>query len=543
MEQAGNAGEILSSFPAAWVTSSPLPVTTGGPDHHYVPVSTAAGAGGGIRWLERSAARFPDRVAVADDRLALRYSDLLDRIYGLAGRIAEAVPPGGAVASLLHNGPAAAVAILAALCSGRTILPIDAGHPAERQAALLAAAGAGAVILAADGEADARLPGPACDEIRFDVAVPTGASRPPDAAIDPAVPTLVVFTSGSTGSPKGVAHLIRPQGIAWFVEKFRVNEHDVFISLASMSQTGIADLMCLAAGATLQIVDIRRRGIADALQVMRTAGVTFLSFVPSALRMALAFPGIEHALASLRVLDLHGERILASDIALLRTKLPPGCRICVTYGATEVGGVFSWFVRDEAIAGEAVPIGYLCPDTAFALVDEAGAPVRAGEAGELLIRGPIAMGDWAGGRLVTDRFTPAEGEPGSSIYAMGDLVRMRPDGLAEFVGRHDRKVKVRGLWADLGEVEAALRGCEGVADAVAMLDEQQGEADGIAAFVVPLASEVPVAAPALRRAVAAATAEHMVPQRIELIRAIPRLPNYKPDLVRLRSALRGGSPA
>jgi acyl-coenzyme A synthetase/AMP-(fatty) acid ligase len=521
--------------PLVWTTSPAVPITRDGPSNPYEPVPIADGAGDGIRWLERTVARFPDRIAVTDDRVALRYDELLDRVYGLAARIADAVPPSGAVVSLLHNGPAAAVATLAAMCCGRTIIPIDAGHPIERQTAILSVAGTPVVIVAAGQELDPALPLGAATLIPFDPDEPTGAPRPADIALDPAVPTAVLFTSGSTGKPKGVAHRLQPRSIAWFVEKFRLSERDVFICLASMSQTGVADLICLATGGTLHIIDVRRRGMGDALTVMRTAGVTFLSFVPSAIRMVLAVPGIEHALSSLRVLDLHGERILASDLALLRAKLAPGCHICVTYGATEVGTVFSWFVRDEAVDGETVPVGYLCPNIAFTLVGDDGATVAEGKTGELLVRGRIALGDWAGGRLIADRFVPSPDEPGTRVYAMGDLVTIRPDGLAMFMGRRDRKVKIRGLWCDLGEVEDALRTSGDVVDAVALVRETDGQADEIAAFVVPTDLASLPAAGDLRAIVAAATAEHMAPRRVQFLATIPRLPNYKPDIARMRS--------
>lgn len=535
LEQSTTRTATPTQLPVAWTSIASVPIALGGPTNRYEPVPIDGGASNGVRWLERSVRRFPERIAVADDRVTLRYSELLDRIYGMAARIDAAVPPDGAFVSILHNGPAAAVAILAAICVGRTIIPIDAGHPVERQSAIFAAAGVSVVVLATGQEVDVGVLPASTVLIRLDVTEPTGADRPPDTTPDPRDPTIVVFTSGSSGNPKGVAHALHAESIAWFVEKFHLNEHDVLISLASMSQTGVADLMCLATGATLHIVDVRRRGISDALAVMGSAGVTFLSFVPSAIRMALGIPGIEHAFGGLRVLDLHGERILASDVALLRAKLPPHCRICVTYGATEVGGVFSWFVREEAITGEVVPIGYLCPNTAFALIDGDGASVPEGEVGELLIRGPIALGDWFDGRLVGGRFLPCPDEPGNSIYNMGDLVRLRPDGLAEFIGRRDRKVKIRGLWVDLDDVEAALRACEGIVDAVAVVHEAEQEADGIAAYVVSANPLLPPPASALRRSVAAATAEHMAPGRIRFVPAIPRLPNHKPDILRLQT--------
>ncbi len=120
---------------------------------------------------------------------------------------------------------------------------------------------------------------------------------------------------------------------------------------------------------------------------------------------------------------------------------------------------------------------------------------------------------------------------------MGDLIRRRPDGLYEFVERRDRRVKIRGLWADLGQVEAALRSAPGVSDAVAFTPMREGEADRIVAFVA-FAPDAPRPSLAdLRRAVAEDAADQMVPAEIRVLEVIPRLANFKPDLVRLASLI------
>jgi acyl-coenzyme A synthetase/AMP-(fatty) acid ligase len=121
---------------------------------------------------------------------------------------------------------------------------------------------------------------------------------------------------------------------------------------------------------------------------------------------------------------------------------------------------------------------------------------------------------------------------------MGDLMRRRPDGLFEYVGRKDRKVKVRGQWADLGEVEAALRNVDGVADVVVISRSVDTEGERLAAFIVMAAGVAPPAASVFRHAVAQETAEHMAPADLRFLDAIPRLANFKPDLVTLAELAR-----
>ena len=141
-------------------------------------------------------------------------------------------------------------------------------------------------------------------------------------------------------------------------------------------------------------------------------------------------------------------------------------------GSIEAGAVFSWFVRDDKITSNVVPIGYIMPKRQVALLNEGGEQVVDGEVGELFARGPMGMGAWQGGRKVVGPFLPDPDDPSCSIYPMRDLVRKRPDGLFEYIGRQDRKVKVRGLWADLSEIEAALRMLEGVSDAAAIVENE-----------------------------------------------------------------------
>jgi len=491
----------------------------------------------GFEVVERVAGRHPDKVAVWDGELSLTYAELLDRAYGLAERIAAAVPPGGAISSIIHNGPAATATLLAVFGSGRTYVPIDASHPPERQKAILAEAGAAAVIVEAGAEnALGALPDTAV--IVFDARRPSGAARFPEPKAGKAA-RLVTFTSGSTGTPKGLALGAPKQLIADFIDRYHLNADDVFASLASMSQTGAADLVALTVGASIRVIDMRRIGIAESLKAFREAGITFLSFVPSALRAFMMMPGVEQIFAALRVLNLHGERILTSDLALFRSKLPPACRISITYGTTETGAVFSWFYRAEAAREDAAPVGYIMSGKQVAVLGEDGHSVRQGETGELIVRGEIALGSWQKGRLTSARFLPDPDDPAARIYVTGDLVFQREDGLFQFVGRKDRQVKVRGLIVDLSEVESALRAAEGVDDAVAIVRSTPGQADEIAAFVTAVVPETAPDLPGLRRTVAAATAEHMAPSIIRVLPAIPRLANHKPDLVALQAMIAG----
>ena len=397
-----------------------------------------------LRLIEDFARATPDKPAVDDGAVRLSYRELLDRVYGLAARLQGGTRPGGVVASVVHNTAAAPIIVMATFISGRMIVPIDAGDPLERQAALFAELGAEAVVMQAGATIDDGFIPRGLPRIVIDPARATGAA-PVD--IDPKLngPVYVSFTSGSTGRPKGVAYglVASAQTLRNFVGSLHLNADDVILGIASLSTGGSRDACAaLCTGATIRIVDLKVGGIGEALRVMERERVTILSFVPSVLRSIMQMDGVEASFRNLRILDLYGDRVLAEDIALFRSKLPRACHIRVTLATMEADAVFSWYVDDARIEGPLVPIGYLAPDKRVALVDAAGMPVPPGEAGELLVRGPMAIGNWQGGRLTPGRFIEDPDNPSHHIYATGDLVRLRADGLAEYVGRRDQKVKI-----------------------------------------------------------------------------------------------------
>ena len=492
---------------------------------------------GGFEVIAQTARENPDKVAVDDGQDRLTYAQFLDRVYELAESLDKLTEDRSIVASIIPNNVAAPIVIMACALSRRILVPIDAAHPLERQQAIFSESGAAVVLLAKDKNADLSFVPATIPRVVVDPLSPSN-TKYTARDYDQHAPLFVTFTSGSTGRPKGVVSGGRYGGIALrqFIDMFHLNSSDVVLGVASLSTGGARDAFAaLGVGATIRLVDLRAGGIGEMLKVMSESKVTVLSFVPSALRAMLSVDGVGQAFKCLRVLDLHGERILATDIALFRRKLPRNCHISVTMGSIEAGAVFSWFVRDDKITGTVVPVGYLIPGRRVALLDEQGVPVADGEVGELFARGPMALGAWQNGCRVPGPFLPDPDDPSSSIYPMRDLVRKRSDGLFEYVGRKDRKVKVRGLWADLSEIEAALQMMQGVADAAAIAENENTPNEQLVAFIVMAPGVRPPSASDVRRAVARETAEHMAPAIVRVLDFIPRLANFKPDLMRLSS--------
>ncbi len=531
-----------TATPPFWIKPISIPLDANGPAEVPYDRDNARDFEtiGPFEVVERAARNNLDKVAVDDGSIRLTYAQFLDRVYGLAERLMEATKSGSTVVSVLPNSAVSPIVIMACALSGRILVPIDASHPPERQRAIFAESGASLVLLAKDANVDVSFIPATIPKLTVDPLLTTGAAKPPH-RYDPDIPLFVSFTSGSTGRPKGIVAGVRygSQALRHFIDVFHLNSSDVVLGLASLSTGGSRDAFAaLGAGATIRIFQLRSTGLAALSEILRALDegkITVLSFVPTALRSILNIMGTAKSFRHLRVLDLHGERILASDIALFKKKLPKDCRISVTFGSVETGALFSWFVREDQITGAVVPVGYLLPGRRVALLDEEGDPVVDGEVGELFARGVMAMGGWQGGHKVPGPFLQDEEDATSSIYPMRDLLRKRPDGLFEYVGRKDRKVKVRGLWADLGEVESALRMIEGVADAVVISRSEDSGDERLSAFIAISEGAPPLTAAQVRRAVATETADHMAPAEVHILDSIPRLANFKPDLVRLKA--------
>jgi thioesterase domain-containing protein len=300
-------------------------------------------------------------------------------------------------------------------------------------------------------------------------------------------------------------------------------------TIAGIRETFVA----LLNGMTLHVADPVRLGINAVLKCVEDAQVTLGYMVPALLRQLLGAPGARNAFRHMRIIRTGGDIPLASDIALCRATLPASCHFLIAFSSTEVPTIFQWFVpRNWEPKEVRLPIGYVRRGMSFRLLDE-DRPVPQGEVGELVVKSRyLALGYWQEGRLHPGPFLTDPEDPAVHILHTGDLVRLRPDGLAEMIGRKDRQIKIRGLRTDLGEIEVAMRTCRGVADAAVIVRRRGQEDATLVAFVVAgEGSDATLAE--LKVALARRLPSHMCPSRIHVIDAIPQLPGFKPDLAAL----------
>lgn len=481
------------------------------------------------------------RIALSGPMHALSYAQALQRSQCLAERIAAHGQPGRPVGIMLAQDLSFPVAALACLAAGRPYIPVDLKYPPARIATVIEDASA-SLVIARRGAAETLIPAGVqavflSDDAQVEEDGVTPAPLPPPLGVD--APAIILYTSGSSGRPKGICNNQRAllQRVAEATNASHLNPDDRMVLLSSPGTiAGEREMFAaLLNGARLSLCDPQRDGLHGVLQWMVREQASVCYIVPALLRMLLRAPGASQALATLRVLRIGGDITLASDLQLFRQVAPATCHFLASFSATEMPAVFQWFVpRDWQPDGPRVPVGYARPEVQIALQEEDGSPADGADFAELVVKSRyLALGLWQEGRLQPGPIRQDPADPHERILACGDLLRPRADGLWELAGRRDRQLKIRGQRIDSGELEAVLRGHMQVDD-VAVLARRQG--DEAVALVAFFASEHGPASLAdeLRALMAQKLPQYMQPAQLYRLPAIPQLPGFKPDMVRLQ---------
>jgi thioesterase domain-containing protein/acyl-CoA synthetase (AMP-forming)/AMP-acid ligase II/acyl carrier protein len=488
-----------------------------------------------LEHLTRIAEKHPDKAAVSDGSTSLTFSQLLRAVHNMAGSIAAAVPEGQAVGLMLGSSLWYPVAMFAAMCAGRPSVPLNPRDPAQRLAAVAAGARLSAIVRVGQDKPADWPEGPMLQWIdashcRFEAGVNEPAPTPFGASVD--APAVVLYTSGSTGAPKGIVNNQRAilQRVQQYVNACHIGHNDVFMPLTGAATiAGCREIMTpLLCGATLYMADIESMGIRAVREKFQTWKVSVAYLVPALLRVLMKeFP--PGAYSSLRVVRVGGERVLWTDIDCLRKAIPQSCFVQISYLSTETTGT-QWFLPKNFMEhGPTVPVGYVLPGIEYAVVNEDGQNASFGEEGELLVRGRYtALGYWDDGN-----FAPLQrdwNDPQARIFATGDIVKAGESGLMQIVGRKGRQVKINGRRVEPAELEIVLRRAPGISDAVAIVTD----ANEIVAFAAPLNGAGPDILPALHDLIRRALPNAVHPARLHVVAEIPLLRGGKVDGVRLR---------
>ncbi|GEK80346.1 non-ribosomal peptide synthetase [Agrococcus baldri] len=492
--------------------------------------------------LRATAERMPAADAIVDESGTLSFAQLVDRVDALAaGMAARGVERGARVAVALPRIADAVVVVLAALRAGAVAVPIDIAYPDARIARILEGAHAELVVgldaarlraiaagLGAGVNAGAAVVDPV-DLIDRAAAVPTGP-KPDDAA-------YLVYTSGTTGAPKGVqvshaalANVLAQHEDAMIAQvRDRVAGSPRMLHLSGLGFDAAWDpILWLAAGTALEIADEATR--IDGEAVVR-------AIVERGIDVVETTPSYAQQLVAVGLLEAVGERGSALTLALGGEAVPQRLwdRLAVADGidAWNLYGPSESTV-DAVVARIAAPgrvvIGAPVANTSARVLDRFLQPVPPGVEGELYLSGASLAHGYRGRAAETaDRFVADPHGDGTRMYRTGDIVRRAADGSLEFLRRDDDQVKLRGYRIEMGDVERALESAPGVGAAVVRVIAPGGpETVRLAAWVT---GDVDV--DVVRASAAELLPAYMVPAVITAIDAVPLTPNGKVDAAAL----------
>jgi amino acid adenylation domain-containing protein len=430
-------------------------------------------------------------------------------------------------------------AALAALKAGAAYLPLDPDHPPARTASLLADAGAVAVV-SSEGRA-ARLPD-TCPHVLLEEA-DSGSDTDPAIAISPDDAAYVLYTSGTTGPPKGVvvSHGNVAGLFASAARLFAVGPGDVWsVFHGSTFDFSVWELWgALLSGGRAVIVPQWTTQAPDAFADLLSAErVTVLSQTPSAFSQLGAVLLARAELPPLRYVVFGGEAMRPRSLAAWFERFGAGAPELVTmYGITEttVHVTFRRLTEPDVGRGDAV-VGLPAPGLSMYLLDRALRPVPVGVPGEIFVGGTgVARGYLGDPARTAARFLPDPfvGVPGARMYASGDLARQTGDGEIVYLGRADRQVKIRGRRIEPGEVQAAIAGLPGVtAAAVVPRTDGPGTAPRLVGYFVSTVDSGQTPA-GVRRGLRSLLPEYLIPVAVVEVDEIPVTANGKLDEKRL----------
>ncbi|WP_117670140.1 non-ribosomal peptide synthetase [Micromonospora sp. MW-13] len=497
---------------------------TGGNTVGEGPAAASVGewTGGIPARIKACATRTPDAPAVLFDGVSWTYQRLgetADRITRQLQR--HGAGPGTFVAVQLDRSPWLVATILAVWQSGAAVVPLDSDQPLDRLRRMLST---DPPRLGVTDHRQAELP-----EVTtwLDLAAMLSAQDDPAIGSPPSVQpddiAYVYFTSGSSGTPKGIAGM--HGGVLNYFDNLCLERYidadDLVVQLAAVSfDASLRDMFFpLTVGARTVITPKGGRDAAAALRVIVDAGVTaVLAVVPSLVReLVREADRLDTTVPAVRVILVSGEKLHHADVAALR-RVFVNAKIVNMYGPSECTMTATAYEIPGETIGTDVPIGQPITGVSVQLLDRLLNLVPVGQSGEVYIGGAgLTQGYWHRPGITAERFVPNPfGRPGERMYRTGDTARVGADGFLEFLGRTDNQVKIRGQRVELGEVEAALSALPAVREAACRVWDAT-----LVAYVAWSDTTPQPTIGDLRASLASALPDHSIPTTFVSMDALP----------------------
>ncbi|MCL4262314.1 MAG: amino acid adenylation domain-containing protein [Anaerolineae bacterium] len=501
------------------------------------------------------AERHPDKAAVRRSGKGLTYAELETKSNQLAHLLRElGVKKGDRVGFYLNKSLETIIGVYGIMKAGAAYVPLDPFAPAPRLTFVMRNCGIRHLItseMKLDGVAEmlaldaglecligvSPLPDTAVRTLTWDEVFTMPTTLPTVGIIEQDL-AYILYTSGSTGDPKGIMHTHRSalSFAEWAAETYGLQEQDVLSNHAPMHfDLSTFDFFAgaLVGATTVIIPEALTKFPANLTRLIESERISVWYSVPYALIQMLTHGNLDkHDLSSLRWLLFAGEVFPTKHLRVLMTKLPE-VRFSNLYGPTETNVCTFYHVTAQSGFGfavppdtdEPIPIGAVCANDEGLIVDADNQPVAPGEVGELLIRGGTVMrGYWGRPDLNDKGFyrRPVFGEAYEDVYyRTGDLVQELPDGNLKYLGRKDRQIKTRGYRVELDEIEVALLSYVGVEEA-AVYPMPDGEGSNLIEAAVTAKEGVVLEVAALIEHISAKLPPYAIPEKIWTLDSFPR---------------------
>jgi amino acid adenylation domain-containing protein len=445
---------------------------------------------------------YPSKIAVRSKNHEWTYEHLNAKVNSIAQSILRFCGDGEERVALLfeHDAPMIA-AMLGALSAGKTYVPLDPYHPKERLRQIIAHSQATMLLTnnknlaVARSLADSKVTVTNIDDASSELP----SMKLPE--VDPDRLAYILYTSGSTGEPKGVIQNHRNvlHYIRVYTNNLHLNVRDRLSLFSSYCfDAAVMDIYgALLNGATLCPIDIREDGLTAIAEELAAEEITVYHSTPTVYRYFLstmARPG-QSRFSNIRLVVLGGEKVTRADIELYKQHFPDHCLFVNGLGPTEATVTLQNFIdKQTIITSDSVAVGYPVEETEVLLLDKRGRPTEV--SGEIAVRSPhLALGYWRNHQATEAAFIgPVSGSSGSwsspkakgqllRTYRTGDMGRRLPDGSIRFEGRRDLQVKIRGFRVELGEIEAALIRHPQIREGAVVAHESGGDTRVVAYFV------------------------------------------------------------
>ena len=496
--------------------------------------------------FEQQVRMFPDRMAVKTSNQQFTYDELNQAAnqvaWAIMAQCGEAQEP---VALLFEQGAQMVAAILGVLKSGKIYVPLEPSFPEARTTYMLHDVRAGLLLTNDQNLTLAKkLAHNSCQILNIDHLDTSVSTENPGLCVSPESLAWILYTSGSTGQPKGIfqSHRNLLHTMRVYVNNFHIcpdDRHTLLYSYSAVASVrGIFG--ALLSGAAFYPFDLKERGVNELANWLNREEITIYHSFPTVFRHLVGTLKGEEQFPQLRLIYLSGEASYKKDLELYRKYFAQDC-ICLNgIGPTETGS-FRWYLtdKDTKATGNLVPLGYAIEGMETLLLGEDGQEVAGNGIGEIAVKSRyLSLGYWRNSDLTSAKFLSCP--DGERLYLTGDLGRMRPDGCLEYAGRRDFQFKVRGYRIEATEVEAALLDLDTVKEAAVLAREDLSGEVRLVAYVVanpqlqPRISDV-------RRSLLNKLPDYMVPSALVLLDALPALPNGKIDR-RALPALSGARP-